>query len=159
MKRYIDSKPIKGEDFSVYKRKTYLFDTNSEFNLYKILLELYSDKYFIFPQINYSHLIEPKKASWSEERSLRSRIDRKSADFVICDKEKIIPCLIIELDGSAHFNNEKQKRDRFIDKLTESVGIPILHIVVGNISKDSIREKIDTILRHSDLVDSNKQAW
>lgn len=36
------------QDLSVYERKPYLFDVNSEFNLYKVLLELFGDKYFIF---------------------------------------------------------------------------------------------------------------
>src|SRR3989338_3108718 len=74
------------DDLSPYQKKKYLFDTTSEFNLYKILLELYGDRYHIFPQINYSHVVDVKKIDWPEERRYRSRIDRKSADFVLCDK-------------------------------------------------------------------------
>ena len=52
------------DDPSPYQKKKYLFDTTSEFNLYKILLENYGDKYHIFPQINYSHIVEVKKMEW-----------------------------------------------------------------------------------------------
>ena len=89
-------------DLSVFEKKPFLFDTTSEFNLYKVLLEMFGDRYHIFPQVNYSHLIQPRKTTWEEERRHRSRIDRKSADFVFCDKERIVPQLVIELDGSVH---------------------------------------------------------
>jgi len=126
-------------DLSVYERKPYLFDTTSEFNLYKVLLELYGDKYYIFPQVNYSHLIQPRKTNWSDERKYRSRIDRKSADFVFCDKARIIPQLIIELDGSVHNFKSKQARDEFIDELTKIVDLSILHLRTGNLDKEFIR--------------------
>jgi len=129
-------------DLSIYEKKPYLFDANSEFILYKVLLELFGDKYFIFPQINYSHLIQPRKTNWEEERKYRSRIDRKSADFVMCDKDKIIPILIIELDGSVHNFKSKQARDEFIDELTKMVDLPILHIKTNNVDKDFIKSEI-----------------
>jgi very-short-patch-repair endonuclease len=134
-----DKKP----DFSVFLKKQYLFDTPSEFYLYKVLFELFGDKYYIFPQVNYSHLIEPKKSTFQEERKNRSRIDRKSADFVLCDKEKIIPQLVIELDGSVHNTRSKQARDEFIDELTGIVGLPILHIKTSNVEKEFIRSEIN----------------
>ena len=129
-------------DLSVYERKPYLFDTTSEFNLYKILLELFGDKYHIFPQVNYSHLIQPKKSTWEEERRHRSRIDRKSADFVFCDKERVVPQLIIELDGSVHNFKSKQARDAFINELTILVDLPILHLKTGSLDKEFIRAEI-----------------
>ena len=129
-------------DLSVYERKPYLFDTTSEFNLYKILLELFGDKYYIFPQVNYSHLIQPKKTKWEEERKYRSRIDRKSADFVFCDKGRIIPKLIIELDGYAHKFKSKEARDEFIDELTKIVDLPILHLKTGDFDREFIKIEI-----------------
>ena len=130
-------------DLSVYERKPYLFDTTSEFNLYKVLLELFGDKYYIFPQVNYSHLIQPRKTSWEDERKYRSRIDRKSADFVLCDKVRIVPQLIIELDGSVHNFKGKQARDEFIDSLTKIVDLPILHLKTNNLDKNFISEEIN----------------
>ena len=130
-------------DLLVYEKKPFLFDTNSELNLYKVLLELFGDSYFIFPQINYSHLIQPKKATWEEERKYRSRIDRKSADFVMCDKERIVPLLVIELDGSAHNLRTKQTRDEFINDITNVVGLPILHLKNCDLDKEFIRKEIN----------------
>ena len=129
-------------DLSVYERKPFLFDSVSEFNLYKVLLELFGDKYHIFPQVNYSHLIQPKKSTWEEERRHRSRIDRKSADFVFCDKERVVPKLIIELDGPVHNFKSKQARDAFINELTKMVDLPILHLKTGNTDKEFVRAEI-----------------
>lgn len=133
--------------FSAYKKKKYLFDTTTEFNLYKALLEIFGDEYFIFPQINYSHLIEPRKATWKEERKYRSRIDRKSADFVFCDKQQVIPMLVIELDGSVHDFRGKKARDKFINELMETVDLPILHLKVGDINREFIEMEIRQALK------------
>lgn len=130
-------------DLSVYERKPFLFDTVTELNLYKILMELYGDKYRIFAQVNYSHLIQPKKTSYKEERRLRSRIDRKSADFVLCDKERVVPQLIIELDGYVHNFKSKQARDEFINDLTKIVDLPILHIKTNGMTKEFVKSEID----------------
>jgi very-short-patch-repair endonuclease len=113
-----------------------------------MLVELYGDKYYIFPQINYSHLIQPKKSSFEEERKYRSKIDRKSADFVFCDKEKIIPQLIIELDGYVHNFKSKQARDQFIDEITGIVDLPILHLKTNNLDKEFVKNKIDEKLKN-----------
>ena len=134
------------DDPSPYQKKKYLFDTTSEFSLYKILLELYGDKYHIFPQINYSHVVEVKQMDWKEQRRYRSRIDRKSADFVLCDKERVVPQLIIELDGSAHDLPNKRRRDEFIDGITKIVGLPILHLKTSGIDRESVKTEVDRAL-------------
>jgi very-short-patch-repair endonuclease len=144
--KYFSNKKVENKKELPYEKKPYLFDANSEFNLYKVLVELYGNKYYIFPQINYSHLIQPKKSNFQEERKYRSKIDRKSADFVFCDKEKIIPQLIIELDGYVHSFKSKQARDQFIDEITGISDLPILHLKTNNLSKDFVKSEIDTKL-------------
>jgi len=139
----LNSKKDDREDLSVYERKPFLFDTTSEFNLYKVLLELFGEKYHIFPQINYSHLIQPRKTNWEDERKYRSRIDRKSADFVFCDKDRVVPKLIIELDGSVHNFKSKQTRDEFINELTKLVDLPILHLKTTNFDREFLRSEIN----------------
>lgn len=146
--QYLSKKKVEEKKELPYEKKPYLFDANSEFNLYKMLVELYGDKYYIFPQINYSHLIQPKKSSFEEERKHRSKIDRKSADFVFCDKEKIIPQLIIELDGYVHNFKSKQARDQFIDEITGIVDLPILHLKTNNLDKEFVKNKIDEKLKN-----------
>lgn len=125
-----------------YKKKEFLFDTVHEYNLFKILNELFGDKYYIFPQINYGHIFEPLGTDFISKRAGRSHIDRKSADFVFCDKVNIKVLLIIELDGYVHNFNKKRDRDGFIDKTCEDTGIPIVHFKNGDTDREFIKRTI-----------------
>lgn len=126
-----------------YRRKKYLFDANSEFELYKTLMRLYADQYRIFAQVNYSHLIEPNSHGFVATRAGRSRIDRKSADFVLCEFNSAVPLLVIELDGSAHGIPKKHERDVFIDSICNEVGLPILHLEVGHFDEAILKTLIE----------------
>jgi len=145
-KQLSEKKEEEKRGLSVYKRKNFLFDTVTEFNLYKILLELFGDRYHIFAQVNYSHLVEVKPMPFTEQRKYRSSIDRKSADFVLCDKERVVPQLIIELDGGVHSFKSKKARDKFIDDLTKIVDLPILHIQIKNLEREFIKNEINNKL-------------
>lgn len=135
-------------DLSVYEKKPYLFDTTSEFNFYKQLLTWFGGTHHIFPQINYSHLVRAKKMGWKEEQKYRSRIDRKSADFVLCDKERVVPRLVIELDGGSHNLQNRRARDEFIDDISHITNLPVLHIKTSELDNpDQIRAKIESALK------------
>ena len=133
-----------GERPSPYQKKKYLFDSNAEYALFKILLELYSDKYHIFPQINYSHVVEVKNMERKEWQKYRNRIDRKSADFVLANKQTAVPELVIELDGPSHEN--RQARDGFINDLMRMTDLPIVHLKTGNFDKEFIKGEIEKAL-------------
>ena len=126
-----------------YEKKPFLFDSVSELNSYKILLELFGDEYHIFAQVNYSHLIRTKD---KYDRGDRSKIDKKSADFVLCDKDHVIPVLVIELDGDSHKLTKKQERDEFINRVMNDLNFPILHLKTDNLNKEFIRSEIDNKL-------------
>lgn len=135
-------------DLSVYEKKPYLFDTTSEFNFYKQLLMWFGGTHHVFPQINYSHLVRAKKMDWKEEQKYRSRIDRKSADFVLCDKERVVPQLVIELDGGSHNLQSRRARDEFIDDISHITNLPVLHIKTSELDNpDQIRTKIESALK------------
>ncbi len=131
---------------SPFKRRRYLMDSNAEYGLFKVLVELYGDNYYIFPQVHYSHLIETSKSNWREYRRLMSRIDRRSADFVLCAKADVSPQLIIELDGPTHARASRKERDEFIDAALNGTGLPILHIAVGPYTPESVRKAVDKAL-------------
>jgi very-short-patch-repair endonuclease len=121
-----------------------MFDAASEFYLYKDLVEMFGEKYYIFPQVGYSHLMKVKD-SVLKDWGHRSRIDKKTADFVVCDKDRVVPKLVIELDGPVHGYKDRQARDNFIDDAAKSIGLPILHIRTGS-SKEFVRSEIIKIL-------------
>jgi very-short-patch-repair endonuclease len=130
-----------------YVRKKYLFDNYSEYQFFKILQEIVDDKYLILPQMNYSHIIDVKNMSYFQMRKFRTKIDKKSADYVICDKESVQPKLVIELDGNSHSKVNRIKRDEWINNLCSQVGLPITHILVSELgNKEEINRRIKDLL-------------
>jgi hypothetical protein len=141
---------VKGGSFSAdveeelpYEKKPYVFDVMTELTLYRTLIELFGDKYYILPEISYSKLIQVKRGA---ERKYRNRFDKKSADFVLCDKERAVARLVIELDGSSHNSEKRMERDTRVDKMMFSIGLPILHLKTSAMDKESVRSQVDAIL-------------
>lgn len=133
----------KERDFSVYVKRKYLFDSASELELFKKLVEIYKDQYYVFPQVHYSHLVEVRKSLTHRERiAYWNSINRKSADFVLCDLEQVLPQLVIELDGSSHNLDSRKERDEFINKMLHQTGLPILHLKTTNLDRDFIQGEI-----------------
>ncbi len=134
-------------DLSVYEKRPYLFDTKTELELFNILLELFGDKFYIFPQVAYSHIVRVKKELPYRERfGYLSRINKKSADFVLCDKVQVVPQLVIELDGSSHQLPKRIERDGFVDGIMTVTGLPILHIKTEKMDKEFVKGEVNRVL-------------
>ncbi|MCC7500519.1 DUF2726 domain-containing protein [Candidatus Nomurabacteria bacterium] len=129
-----------------FQKRTYLFYSASEFKFFKFLVEIYADQYYIFPQINIAHLVEPKSKEFFEHRRDRSRIEKKSVDFVICDKVQIKPLLVIELDGHTHNWESRIKRDDFVNSLMSDVQLPILRVKTEDVGKGFVKDEINKAL-------------
>jgi very-short-patch-repair endonuclease len=122
-----------------YEKKPFVFDALSELTLYRALVELFGDTYYIFPQMVYSRLVQLKSG---ESLRYRTYFDKKIADFVLCDKEKAVAQLVIELDGSSHLSERKIERDEKVDKMMEQICLPILHLKTGNMDKEFIKGEV-----------------
>lgn len=72
----------------------------------------------------------------------RNKIDLKSVDFVLFDKQNISPVLVIELDDYTHQRSDRQARDGFVDRVLNHCGVPILH-VVSSLKETELKAKID----------------
>lgn len=130
-----------------YVRKESLFDSQAEAALFRFLNDRFGTQYLIFPQIHYSHLLTPRPdLPWKEKMAYRSRIDRKSADFIFCDKGEVRPRLIIELDGPTHQLAKRHARDVFIDEITHVADLKILHINVQGLNYESVALQISQLL-------------
>ncbi len=130
-------------ELTPFVKKPYVFDVVSELNLYRLLNELYGDRFYIFPQVGYSHLIDLKPGA---DRKYRNRFDKKSADFVLCDKERAIARLVIELDGSSHQTEKRIARDEKVDGWMREIKLPIVHLNPKEMSADVVRKAIDSAL-------------
>jgi len=110
----------------VYQKKPFLM-TNSENDFSKILFERFSGNYRIYAQIHLSSIVDHqvKGQNW---KSALSRIDRKSVDFVICDKQNNKPLCAIELDDWSHETDVAKSRDAFKESLLAMAELPLVRI-------------------------------
>jgi len=88
--------------------------TDMEKKYFKQLVAQYGHNYYVFPQINIDKIVEPvgSNAYWG-----RNKINRKTVDYVIADKESLETLMVIELDDYTHRWESRQKRDEFVNKL------------------------------------------
>jgi len=86
-----------------------------------------SSKYYIFPQMLLSNIVDVEKGTESP-RGFRNKIDHKTIDFVLFDRNAISPVLAVELDDASHDREDRQERDAFVDHVLAKVGLPLLHV-------------------------------
>ena len=75
--------------------------------------------YHVFPQVPFAALLTvDSKLSRKDRWSIRSRFDRKIADFVVCERGSLQVVAIIELDDRTHDADADRRRDA----LTKAAG-------------------------------------
>lgn len=57
----------------------------------------------------------------------RNTINQKHVDFVVCDRESMIPYRVIELDDATHARRDRRERDALVDGYLAEAGIAITH--------------------------------
>lgn len=131
-----------------YNRKQF-FLTRAEHECYDALVSAVGEKYYVFPQVHLPTILD-NKVKGQNWRSALSHINRKSVDFVLCDKNYISPKLAIELDDKSHERPDRQDRDREVKRILEIAGLPLLRIENhGRFNPEDISQKINFILEKS----------
>ena len=116
----------KSEDLP-YVLKRYLM-SKAERSFFGVLEQVTdSSKYYIFPQVSLSNLVDVEKGTGSYQ-TYHNKVDRKSVDFVLFDRNSISPVLAVELDDASHDREGRQERDAFVDQVLAKAGLPLLHV-------------------------------
>lgn len=108
-----------------YVKKDYLL-TQTELKFYKLLKQI-TDEFnlVICPQVALYQIVQNKNFKDF------NKIQSKCIDFVITEPNLKIK-LCIELDDYTHNRNKRIKRDEFINKLFNDLGIKLIRIPVQN---------------------------
>jgi very-short-patch-repair endonuclease len=109
-----------------YTRKQF-FLTRAEHECYDALIAAVGDKYHVFAQVHLPTILD-NKVKGQDWRAALAHINRKSVDFVLCDKAYISPKLAIELDDKSHERPDRQERDREVERILADAGVPLLRI-------------------------------
>ena len=96
--------------------------TQPEQTLYFRLVQALPD-HIILAQVQLSQLLGVKKGNGYQAWS--NRINRMSADFVVCNKDSSIVA-VIELDDATHQREDRQTADAKKDKALGSAGIRVV---------------------------------
>jgi len=115
-----------------YRKKTYLL-TKPERDFFEVLESILNNKYYIFPQLHLSTLLNHEIVGQNYKGAL-SHIDRKSVDYVICDKTYLSPLLVLELDDPSHSRNDRRDRDKEVERILESSNLPLIRIPYAEIT-------------------------
>lgn len=118
------------DDYKHYVKRNYLM-SKAEHEFFKALQETAKDKYYIVPQVQLSKIVEVNHYE-HEKRKYFNKIDRKSVDFVLFNKEYFTPYMAIELDDSSHMlPPRRETRDDFVGSILERVGIKLIRVPVA----------------------------
>lgn len=99
--------------------------TQREAKLFWRLERIVQDKYYVFPQLHLSALMQNKTVGKYRKLAFQ-RINRTSVDYVLCDKRTMAPVYVVELDDTTHDSYLRRKRDAGVSLMLERVGIPLV---------------------------------
>ena len=111
-----------------YRRSRALF-TPAEQNFLRCLDRICGDHYRVFGKVRMADVVEVtpmrrKRAWW---RAFRP-ISAKHFDYVLCDPQNMKVLVVVELDDRSHEQKHRQDRDRFVEKVCQSSGLPLVRI-------------------------------
>ncbi len=128
-----------------FKRKDFLLNI-PERQFFEGLKQIIPAEYIVFPQIVLSNIIQVT-SSRKEFWTYQNKINRKTIDFVIFEKQYLKPVIAIEYDGKTHNRSDRQERDDFVNMALESAGIKSLHVKhQKNINFEEVKNKINELL-------------
>jgi very-short-patch-repair endonuclease len=124
-----------------YNRKNF-FLTRAEHEFYDVLVEAVGAEYRIFAQVHLPTLVD-HTVRGQDWRAALAHINRKSVDFVLCDKAYLSPKLAIELDDKSHERPDRQERDREVERILREAGVPLLRLENrGSFNPNELAQKI-----------------
>lgn len=127
-----------------FKKKDFLLNTPERI-FFEELQKIIPNNYIVLPQIVLSSIVRVVSGQ-REFWSYQNKINRKTIDFVIFEKQYLKPVIAIEYDGKTHNKPDRQERDLFVNQVLNSAGIKIVHIRhQNNINFDEIKNMIAEI--------------
>ncbi len=125
-----------------YKRCNLL--TKRELSFYIALKTIADEKNLtVLSKIRVADLVQVQ-AYGSERQVFFNKVSRKHVDFALANPKNLEIVLLIELDDHTHDDNERYKRDKFIESVYEKTGYKLLKIR----SSENLQKRIDEILSY-----------
>lgn len=78
-------------------------------------------------KVNLGDLLYIAKGT-EKPQTWRNKIDRKHADFVLCEAETMKPVAVVELDDASHGSDKAKARDAEKDRALGAAGLPLVRV-------------------------------
>ncbi len=114
---------IKYEYKKAYEPK-YLMTLNEKSQFRKLQNWAQKRKLIVFSKVRLLDLITPRKDQ-DNYKGLLWKIQAKHVDFVICDQNIKVKC-IVEISDGSHNRKDRQERDKFVIEVLEACGYKVL---------------------------------
>lgn len=97
--------------------------TKTEKKFFRTLEEKYEPSHYIFCQVNLGRVINV--TDQDNFYTYWNKINKKSIDFVLVDKENFKTAKLIELNDTSHHKDKRFKRDKFLKKVCDAAGLEL----------------------------------
>jgi hypothetical protein len=132
-----------------YRKRDFLL-SGKELALYELFTNMLENSpYTAFPRVNLEDLVTVSLEAENRTEYF-SRIRNRFVDLLICEKEGLVPVLVIIGESTGEARKKQQVlEDRFIRSAAEAAGIKYLSINLNNLPDN---EKLLTLLRNSAVI-------
>ncbi|OPY07923.1 MAG: hypothetical protein A4E68_01507 [Syntrophaceae bacterium PtaB.Bin095] len=121
-----------GEQTYPYEKEPALFSP-AEHSFLGVLEQVINNRYRLMGKIRLADIVKVKNGlSKSEWQNAFNKIQSKHVDLVACDPTTLSVLFVIELDDKTHKQSKTQNRDKFVDNVMRTAGIPIVHFTAKN---------------------------
>ena len=123
--------------------KTYLL-TKKEWSFYKDIKPI-AEKYnlHIIAKVRIADIVSVKKGLSSKAYySAFNKINKKHFDFMLCNPSNLAVKAAIELDDSSHEEIDRQQRDYFVNRLCETVKLPLIRVTNSKEFEEKMCEEL-----------------
>lgn len=110
-----------------FVRRDYIM-TPAEAKLFRRLETIAGDRYYAFPQVHLSSLLDHRVRNGQSWKGALSKIQRKSVDFVLVDKVGLKTMYAVELDDRTHDRPDRQERDDMVARCLLDADIPLVRL-------------------------------
>ncbi len=128
-------KVFKNNKYSYFAKELIMSRTEADF--FEKLNLVTGDRYFVFPQVHLSALLDHRVKGQDWSIAFR-HINGKSVDFVLCDKLTLQPAYAIELDDFTHDRRDRVERDLEVERIFEGARLPLVRFKSANVSGEEI---------------------
>lgn len=97
--------------------------TQAEQKYFRQLEQQYGQTHYVFPQVKLDKIVNT--TDQKNFYTYWNKINKKSIDFVLVDKQTLQTVQLIELNDYTHNQPKRKQRDEFLKKVCEKAGVDL----------------------------------